>query len=92
MDNLHVVKNNMFPVPPLFKMIKKQSDTSWKEMYQVFNMGHRMELYVEEQVAQQIINIAGSFNLEAQVIGYCEKADKEQLTIKTEHGIFSYNG
>ena len=92
LDNLHVVKNNMFPVPPLFKMIKKQSDTSWKEMYQVFNMGHRMELYVEEQVAQQIINIAGSFNLEAQVIGYCEKADKEQLTIKTEHGIFSYNG
>ncbi|MCF8332444.1 MAG: phosphoribosylformylglycinamidine cyclo-ligase [Bacteroidales bacterium] len=91
-DKMNVVKDNMFEVPPLFEMIRKQSNTAWKEMYQVFNMGHRMELYVNKARAQKIIDIARSFNMDAKIIGYCKESDQKQVTIKTEHGTFSYTG
>lgn len=89
-DNLHIVKNNLFPVPPLFRIIQKQSGTSWEEMYTVFNMGHRMELYVPREAASSIIAIAQQFNLEAQVTGYVEASDKGRVTIKSPYGTFSY--
>lgn len=89
-DNLHVVKDNLFEVPPLFKMIQKESKTEWKEMYQVFNMGHRMELYVPEEVASNLIKISKSFGVDAQIIGRVEKAPKKKLTIKSNLGSFQY--
>ena len=89
-DNIHVIKDNLFDTPPLFKMIQQQSGTDWNEMYQVFNMGHRMELYVSESIAQDLISIAESFNVDAQIIGRCEKSGKKELTIKSEHGTFNY--
>ena len=82
-DKLHVVKNNMFPVPPLFNLIKKESNTSWREMYKVFNMGHRMELYVKKNVANEIIAIANSFDLDAQVVGHVMRSDSKKLTIES---------
>jgi len=89
-DNLHVVKDNLFPVPPLFRLIHEQSETDWKEMYQVFNMGHRFEIYTREENAEAIISIARAFNLEAQVIGHCESAKTGRLTINSEFGSFEY--
>jgi phosphoribosylformylglycinamidine cyclo-ligase len=89
--NLHIIKDNLLPTPPLFRMIQKESGTDWKEMYKVFNMGHRMELYVEETDAQQIIDISKSFNIEAQIIGRVEASEQKQVTIKSEHGEFLYN-
>ncbi len=89
-ENLHVIKDNLFPTPPLFEMIRGQSGAGWKEMYQVFNMGHRMELYVPEEIAEDLINISKSFGVDARIVGRCEKADKKQLTIQTEHGTFIY--
>ncbi|WP_186989960.1 AIR synthase related protein [Constantimarinum furrinae] len=89
-DKLHVIKDNLFPVPPLFKLIQSESGTDWKEMYQVFNMGHRMELYVPSSEAQKIIEISESFNIDARVIGRVEASEKRQLTIKTSNGIFTY--
>ncbi|MDD4150068.1 MAG: AIR synthase-related protein [Bacteroidales bacterium] len=89
-DNMHVVKNNMFDVPPLFKLIQQQSGTQWKEMYKVFNMGHRMELYVDEDIAPTIIEISKSFGVDAKIIGYCEASDKKKLTIKSEKGEYIY--
>ena len=89
-DNLHIVKDNMFPIPPLFKLIQEQSKTDWKEMYQVFNCGHRMELYVSPEVAEDIIAISKSFNVNAQIVGRVEASDKKQLTIKSEYGTFEY--
>lgn len=89
-DNLHVIKYNMLPVPPLFKIIQQQSKTDWKEMYKVFNMGHRMELYVDESLTNEIITISKSFNIDAQIIGRCEKHDGKKLTIKSEYGTFEY--
>lgn len=89
-DNLHIVKDNMFPIPPLFKLIQEQSKTDWKEMYQVFNCGHRMELYVSLEVAEDIIAISKSFNVNAQIVGRVEKSDKKKLTIKSEFGTFEY--
>lgn len=88
-ENCKVIKDNMFPVPPLFKAIKESSGTDWKEMYQVFNMGHRMEIYVSREVAEQIINISKSFNIDAQIIGHIEEGNKS-LTIESEHGKFEY--
>lgn len=88
-DNCRVVKDNMFPVPPLFKTIQKESGTDWKEMYKVFNMGHRMEIYVSPEMAQSIIEISSSFNIDAQVIGHIEEGEKS-LTIKSEFGTFEY--
>ncbi|SNR73993.1 phosphoribosylformylglycinamidine cyclo-ligase [Lutibacter agarilyticus] len=89
-DNLHIVKDNMFSVPPLFKLIQEQSKTDWKEMYQVFNCGHRMELYVSPEVASDIIEISNSFNVNAQIIGKVEASEIKKLTIKSEYGIFEY--
>ncbi|MGG6230931.1 AIR synthase related protein [Tenacibaculum sp. SDUM215027] len=89
-EGLHIVKDNMFPIPPLFKLIQEQSKTDWKEMYQVFNCGHRMELYVSPEVAEDIIAISKSFNVNAQVVGRVEVSDKKQLTIKSEYGTFEY--
>ncbi|PLX14396.1 MAG: phosphoribosylformylglycinamidine cyclo-ligase [Marinilabiliales bacterium] len=89
-DNMHIIKDNMFEIPPLFKLIQQQSGTEWKEMYKVFNMGHRMELYVPEAIAQNIINISNSFNVDAQIIGRVEESNSKQLTISSEKGIFNY--
>lgn len=89
-DNVHVIKDNLFPVPPLFKLIQEQSGTDWKEMYQVFNCGHRMELYVPENIAQDIIAISKSYNVDAQIVGRVEPADEKQLTITSEYGTFKY--
>ena len=89
-DNLHIIKDNLFPTPPLFKLIQEESKTDWKEMYQVFNCGHRMELYVEEAIAEDIITIAKSFNVEAQIIGRVASSDNKCLTIKSEYGTFEY--
>ena len=90
-DKLHIVKDNLFEIPPLFKLIKEESGTDLKEMFEVFNMGHRMEIYIEEKYAQQIIDISKSFNIEAKVIGHVESAPKKQLTIKYENSTFIYN-
>lgn len=89
-ENLHIIKDNLFPVPPLFQMIQEQSKTEWKEMYQVFNCGHRMELYVSEAIADDIIAISKSFNVDAQIVGRVEAADSKQLTIESEYGVFKY--
>ncbi len=89
-DNLHIVKDNMFPIPPLFKLIQDQSKTNWKEMYQVFNCGHRMELYVTPEIANNIIEISKGFNVDAQIIGSVEASATKKLTIKSEYGIFEY--
>lgn len=89
-DNLHVIKDQLFEVPPLFKLIHNQSGTGWKEMYQVFNMGHRMEIYTDEKTATEIISISKGFNVDAQIIGRCEPADRKKLTIKTVNGTFEY--
>ncbi len=91
-DRLHVVKDNLFEIPPLFKMIKEQSGTSWREMYKVFNMGHRMELYVPEKVAGRLIEISESFGVGAKIVGRCENAPEPKLTIISEAGEFVYNG
>ena len=90
-DNLHIVKDNLFPVPPLFDMIQKESGTSGREMYQVFNMGHRMELYVSPDKAEEIIAISKSFNVDAQVVGHVASAPIKKLTLKTPYGVFEYN-
>jgi phosphoribosylformylglycinamidine cyclo-ligase len=87
----HVVKDSLFPIPPLFKMIHEESGTSWEEMYQVFNMGHRMELYVDPEVAQSIIDISKSFGVEAQIVGRVEEAEGKSLTIESEFGTFKYD-
>nr|WP_314802970.1 AIR synthase related protein [uncultured Capnocytophaga sp.] len=89
-ENLHVIKDNLFPIPPLFKLIQEQSHTQWREMYQVFNCGHRMELYVPEEIAQEIISISKSFHIDAQIVGRVEEAPSKKLTIKSEYGIFEY--
>ncbi len=88
-DNCKIIKDNMFPIPPLFKAIKESSGTEWKEMYQVFNMGHRMEIYVTPEIAENIISISKSFNIDAQIIGHIEEGQKS-LVIKSEFGEFEY--
>ena len=85
-----VVKDNLFEIPPLFKLIKEQSETEWREMYQVFNMGHRMEIYTDEETAQKIIEISEGFNIPAQIVGRVEKSEKRELIIKSEFGEFTY--
>lgn len=89
-DNLHIIKDNLFNVPPLFKLIQQQSKTDWKEMYQVFNCGHRMELYVPKDVANHIIAISESFGVAAKIVGRVEESDTKKLTIKSEYGTFIY--
>ncbi len=89
-DNLHVIKDNLFETPPLFRIIQEQSGTSWREMYQVFNMGHRMEIYLAEADASRVVEIAGEFGIEAKVIGRCEAAEGKKLTILSDYGVFEY--
>ena len=89
-NDVHIIKDKLFPIPPLFKMIHEESGTDWKEMYQVFNMGHRFELYVPGHIAEEIISISRSFNIDAQIIGHVEKGDGATLTIKSENGTFFY--
>ena len=89
-DNFRVIKDNMFPVPPLFSIIQEQSNTDWKEMYKVFNMGHRMEVYLPEKNAQKVIDISKSFNVDAQIVGRVEKSRNKELIIKSEFGLFEY--
>ncbi|WP_396199038.1 AIR synthase related protein [Flavobacterium sp.] len=89
-DNVHVIKDNLFPVPPLFQLIQENSKTDWKEMYQVFNCGHRMEIYVPAEIAQDIIEISKSFNIDAQIVGRVEASDNKKLTIVSEYGTFEY--
>jgi phosphoribosylformylglycinamidine cyclo-ligase len=90
-DKLHVVKDDLFPVPPLFQMIQKQSSTSWQEMYKVFNMGHRFELYVAAEIANDIVNISQQFNIDAKIIGYCEASEEKKLTVSGKEGTFIYH-
>ncbi len=90
-DNLHVIKDNLFEVPPLFQLIHEQSETSWQEMYRVFNMGHRLEFYVNEKTAQEIISIAKGFNIEAQIVGRVEAHNGKQVTVKSSKGEFIYH-
>ncbi len=89
-EGLHVIKDNLFPIPPLFKMIQAQSRTEWQEMYKVFNMGHRMEVYTDEQTAQEVIAISRSFNIDAQIIGHVEQSQDRMVTIKSPYGEFVY--
>lgn len=89
-ENLKIIKNNLFPIPPLFRIIQEQSGTDWHEMYKVFNMGHRMEVYVAPERAQEMIDITRSFGIDAQIIGFVESSDKNQLIIESEYGHFEY--
>jgi phosphoribosylformylglycinamidine cyclo-ligase len=89
-DQLHVVKDHMLPIPPLFKLIHEESGTDWKEMYKVFNMGHRMEIYLEEKYANEVISISKSFGVEAQIIGRVEASPQTKVSIRSEHGEFTY--
>ena len=92
-ENMHIVKDNLFPVPPLFRLIQEQSGTPWEEMYKVFNMGHRMEVYVDEELAEEIIAISKSFNIDAQIVGRCydnDEGEGNKLTILSEFGKFIY--
>ncbi|MDL2227515.1 phosphoribosylformylglycinamidine cyclo-ligase [Odoribacter sp. OttesenSCG-928-L07] len=89
-DNIHVVKDNLFEVPPLFNLIQKESGTEWKEMYKTFNMGHRLEIYLPEKYASTLIDIGKSYNIDTQIIGRCEKSNEKMLSIRTENGNFIY--
>lgn len=89
-DNCRVVKDNLFPLPPLFRTIKEQSGTDWEEMYKVFNMGHRMEIYLSEKEAQRVIDISKSFDIDARIVGRIEESDRKELIIKSEFGEFRY--
>lgn len=89
-EDVHVIKDNLFPIPPLFDLIQKQSDTAWEEMYKVFNMGHRMELYIPQEIAEDIIQISASFGISAQIIGRVEEAVSKKVTIRSPHGEFVY--
>jgi len=89
-DNLHIIKDNMFSIPPLFKLIQEQSNTTWKEMYQVFNCGHRMELYVSPEIAEDIISISKSFRVDAKIVGRVETYADKKLSIISEFGEFNY--
>jgi len=89
-DKVHIVKDNLFPVPPLFRMIQEESGTPWQEMYQVFNMGHRFEIYTDEESARGIIGIASEFNIDARIVGKCEPSEQKKLTIRGAEGEFIY--
>ncbi len=90
-DKLQVVKNNLLPIPPVFRLIQSSSQTEWKEMYQVFNMGHRLEIYTDPKTANALMKIAETFHLESAIIGYCKEAEKNQLIIESEAGTFTYS-
>lgn len=90
-DSVHVIKDNLFPTPPLFKLIQEQSGTDWKEMYQVFNMGHRLEVYLDPEKAQAVMDIADHFGIESRIVGRVEASDRKQLTIESPYGTFLYH-
>ena len=90
-NDVHVIKDNLFPTPPLFKTIQEASGTTWEEMYKVFNMGHRLEVYTNEAAAEALIEIATSFGVEAQIIGRCESSSNANVTIDSENGVFEYS-
>lgn len=89
-DDVHVIKDDLFPIPPLFELIQKESGTEWKEMYKVFNMGHRMEVYVSQEIADSIIEISKSFKVDAKIVGRVEESNRKRLTIKSPYGEFEY--
>jgi phosphoribosylformylglycinamidine cyclo-ligase len=89
-DNLHIIKDNLLPVPPLFKLIQEQSNTSWAEMYKVFNMGHRLEIYLPAEFANKVIEVSKTFNIDAQIIGRVEASATKRLTISSQYGVFEY--
>ena len=89
-ENVHIIKDKLFPIPPLFQMIQEESGTEWKEMYQVFNMGHRFEIYTDPETAEEIIQLSGKYQIDAKIIGHCEPSDHKKLTINGEHGEFVY--
>lgn len=89
-ENKRVTKDNLFPIPPLFRTIQEQSGTDWSEMYKVFNMGHRMEIYIAPEHAEEVIGISKSFGIDAQIVGFVEEADKNELIIESEKGRFTY--
>ena len=89
-DNLHIIKDNLFDAPPLFKMIQEESGTDWKEMYKVFNMGHRMEIYIDEVYAKDVISISKSFNIDAQIVGRVDSSESKKLTITSKTGVYTY--
>jgi phosphoribosylformylglycinamidine cyclo-ligase len=89
-DALHVVKDNLFEIPPLFNLIQEQSGTDWREMYKVFNMGHRMEIYLPENIAPAVIGISQAFGIDAKVIGRVSAASKRQVTVTSDKGTFTY--
>ncbi len=89
-NHVHIVKDNLFEIPPLFKMIQEESGTDWREMYQVFNMGHRFEIYTDVDTAKDIVKISGGFNVDAKIIGYVEESEGKKLTIKTSRGVYEY--
>jgi phosphoribosylformylglycinamidine cyclo-ligase len=89
-DRVHIVKDNLFPIPPLFELIQAQSATDWREMYKVFNMGHRFEIYLPPEMAQGVIEIAESFGVQAQIVGHVEACESRRLTIKSDKGTFDY--
>jgi phosphoribosylformylglycinamidine cyclo-ligase len=87
---VHIIKDQLFPLPPLFKMIQEESGTDWKEMYQVFNMGHRFEIYTDKGTAQEVIKLAEKYQIEARIVGHCETASQKKLTIRGDQGEFVY--
>lgn len=89
-ENVHIIKDKLFPIPPLFQMIQEESGTEWKEMYQVFNMGHRFEIYTDPETAEEIIQLSGKYQIDAKIVGHCEPSDQKKLTIKGEYGEFVY--
>jgi phosphoribosylformylglycinamidine cyclo-ligase len=89
-DKVHVIKDNLFDTPPLFQAIQAESGTDWKEMYKVFNMGHRMEIYLDERYAEEIIDIAESYGVEAKIIGRVEPHESKKVTIQSQYGTFEY--
>ena len=89
-ERLHIIKDQLFDTPPLFKLIQEQNGTDWQEMYQVFNMGHRMEIYLAQEFTRDIIEISESFGVEAKVVGHVEAADEARLTISSDYGVFNY--
>ena len=90
-EKVHIIKDKLFPCPPLFHMIQQESGTSWQEMYKVFNMGHRFEIYTDTETANHLISIAQSFHIDAQVIGRVIESDKKEITIESEFGVFHYD-
>src|SRR5690606_27982561 len=88
-DNLHIIKDNLFPVPPLFELIQQESNTDWQEMYKFFNMGHRMELYIPQEIAAEVISISASFGSPAQIVGRVEARDEKKVTIHSTFGTFN---